>query len=71
MLLLFGGAGLASWLAVRATVAERQAIVARDSAEQALQNEQIARADAVAARSRAESFSQNLREATHLSYNFV
>jgi serine/threonine protein kinase/tetratricopeptide (TPR) repeat protein len=67
MLLLIGGAMLASWLAVRARFAERQAIEARDSAEQALHNEQIARADAVAARSRAESFSQRLREATHLA----
>jgi eukaryotic-like serine/threonine-protein kinase len=67
VLLLIGGAALASWLAVRATFAEKQARLAKVETERALHNEQTARRESEAAKLRAESFTQRLREATQLS----
>ncbi|MBI3866468.1 MAG: serine/threonine protein kinase [Planctomycetia bacterium] len=65
--LLIAGAAVSSWLAVRATMAERDASHARADALEALKNEQAARQEADAAREKVEWESKRLSTATQLA----
>jgi serine/threonine protein kinase/tetratricopeptide (TPR) repeat protein len=65
--LLITGLIIASSLAAWAVQAQRAAEQARIDAETALANERVARAEAIAAKERAESFSKRLTAATQLS----
>ncbi len=65
--LLAVGTIVSSWLAVRSTVAERQAQVARAEALQALENEKAARGEAITAKENAEWAAKRLSTATQLA----
>src|SRR5262245_55695766 len=65
--LLIVGAAISSWLAVRATIAERQAQAARAEALLSLKNEQAARQEAVAAKEKVEWASKRLNSALRLA----
>src|SRR5262249_54028140 len=65
--LLLAGATVSSWLAVRATLAERHASAARADALVALKNEQAARQDAVAAKEKLEWASRRVNTALQMA----
>lgn len=71
LVLLIAGAAISSWLAVRATLAERRAQAAQADALAALQNEQMARREAMAAKEKVEWASKRLSTATQLANDGV
>jgi serine/threonine protein kinase/Flp pilus assembly protein TadD len=64
---LIAGAAVSSWLAVRATLAERGASAARADTLLALKNEQVARQDAVASKEKVEWASKRVNKALQLA----